>query len=74
MAGGGGSSTSVKKGDVNGDGEITIDDLAKIKLHLIDKEVLTGRNFKAADINNDGEITIDDLAKIRLHLIGLIKL
>jgi len=58
-------------GDVDKDGEITINDLAKIKLHLIKKVILTDADdLKAADIDKDGKITINDLAKIKLMLIG----
>ena len=46
-------------------------DLAKIKLHLIDKEILTGINLIAADVNKDGEVNINDLAIMKLVIIGL---
>ena len=55
--------------DVDGNGEVTVTDLAKIKLHLIEKELLTGNAFKAADIKNDNQITITDLAQLKLMLI-----
>ncbi len=70
----GGSSTSVKKGDVNFDGKITLEDLARIKMHLIDKEVLTGNSFKAGDVNSDGRITLEDSARVKMHLIGLLEI
>ena len=59
------------KGDTDGDGEITINDLAQIKLHLIGLRLLEGIDKIAADIDEDGEITINDLAKIKLILLGL---
>lgn len=71
---GGGSSTSVKKGDVNGDGRITLEDLARMKMHLIDKELLTGNSYTAGDINSDGRITLEDLARVKMHLIGLLEI
>lgn len=58
-------------GDINGDKEVTIDDLAEIKLHLIDYKKLEGIKLKAADIDYDGEITINDVACIKLVIIGL---
>ncbi len=60
-------------GDVDGDKEMTVNDLAKIKLHLIEKEILTDAYaIKSADIDKDGEITANDLARLKLHLIGLL--
>lgn len=65
--------TLVVTGDINGDGEITVTDLAQLKLHYIEKELLTGANLKAADMNDDNEISITDLAQIKLILIDLAK-
>jgi len=62
--------TLIVAGDINGDGNITTTDLAKIKLHYIEKELLTGTELKAADMNYDGEITITDIAQIKSILIG----
>ncbi len=61
-------------GDIDGNGKIGPTDLAKLKLHLIGKENLTGRALKAADINKDGRITATDLAQLKLVLIGKIEL
>lgn len=62
--------TLVVTGDIDGNGEITITDLAKLKLHYIEKELLSGANLKAADMNYDNEITITDLAQLKLILIA----
>lgn len=59
------------KGDVNGDGKITQDDLRLVQLHLLGCVELAGDALVAADTNNDGEITIADLANINMHLIGV---
>ena len=59
------------KGDTDGDGEITINDLAQIKLHLIDIRLLEGIDRIAADLDEDGEITINDLAQIKLIILGI---
>lgn len=59
-------------GDIDLDGEITVNDLAKLKLHLIEKEILTNKSLELADIDQDNEITINDLARLKLMLIGLI--
>ncbi len=65
------------KGDVDGDGEITIRDAGLLRLHLADK--LTGKNaltatqLKAADMDGDGEITVRDVGFLRLRLADKIK-
>ncbi len=63
---------TIKKGDVNGDGVITLSDLAAVRVHLLELALLTGDKFTAGDINSDGAITLSDLAAVRLHLLGLI--
>lgn len=63
--------TTVIRGDTNGDGSITIRDLANVRLHLLGLLTLTDNNLSGADTNNDGSVTIRDLANIRLHLLGL---
>jgi len=60
----------VRRGDTNGDGQITLSDLANIRLHLLGKFSLTGDRATGADTNSDGQITLSDLANIRLHLLG----
>lgn len=62
--------SQVRKGDTNGDGQIKLDDLANIRLHLLGKFTLSGDNAVGADTNGDGQIRLDDLANIRLHLLG----
>ncbi len=57
-------------GDIDGDGKIGIDDIAKAKLHYIDKEFLTGIQLKATDADTDNSITINDIAQMKLTYIG----
>ncbi len=66
--------TLVVTGDINKTSEITIDDVAQMKLHLIGKELLEGIELKAADIDDDKEITINDLAQMKLVLINLLEI
>ena len=58
-------------GDIDGDGEITINDIALMKLHLVGISELEGDSLKAADINGNGEIDISDMAVLKLILLGL---
>lgn len=66
--------TLIVVGDIDSDGEITINDMAELKLHIIEKQLLEGIKLKAADIDNDDESTINDLAQMKLILIDLLKL
>lgn len=58
-------------GDVNGDGQISITDMTKIKKHIIQKEILQGVYEKAGNIDNDSKIGVTDLAKMKKVLVGL---
>lgn len=64
--------TLIVIGDIDKDTKITINDLAKLKLHLIKSATLTGIELKAAYIDNDDEVTINDLGQLKLILIGLL--
>lgn len=63
--------TLIVIGDSDGDGEITVNDMAELKLHLIEKQLLKGIQLRAADVDQDGEVTINDLAQMKLILIDL---
>lgn len=54
----------VVKGDVSGDGNISITDLVKVKRHLSEDEELTGVYKIAGSINDTGNIEQSDLEKI----------
>ena len=64
----------VKLGDIDLDGQITVNDLAKLKLHYIKYDVLEGEKLKAADVDKDGKITINDIARLKLAIIKLLVL
>lgn len=61
--------TIIIYGDNNGDGKITILDLANVQKHLLKKSILTGAALKATDVNKDGTITILDLALFQKQLL-----
>ena len=63
-------SSEIKKGDVNGDGKISISDIGNIRLHLLGKYTIDKEKFAGADVNGDGKISISDIGNIRLHLLG----
>lgn len=58
------------KGDVNGDGKVTIMDAVKIAKYVIGCETLTDVQKQAADFNGDGKVTIMDAQKIALFVVG----
>lgn len=68
------SSPGLVLGDADFDGQITIVDLAAVKLHLLGIRPLSGDSLSAADVNRDGIIDIVDLAGIKLHLLGIRKI
>ncbi|MGN0493954.1 MAG: dockerin type I domain-containing protein [Acutalibacteraceae bacterium] len=65
---------TVMCGDTNGDGKITLIDLANVQRHLLGIITLTGDRFTGADTNKDGKISLIDLANIQRHLLGIISL
>jgi len=65
-----GSYTVLIYGDVNGDGAVQINDLIKVRNHLVGSGTLTGLSLSAADANRDGSVMINDLIKLRNHIAG----
>ena len=63
-----------KKGDVSGDGQVTVKDFAEIRMHLLGVKTLTGEDLAAADVNSDNSVTVKDFAMVRMYLLGLISL
>ena len=63
--------TQVVYGDVDGDGDINVSDLAAMKQHLLKSSELTG-TFKAAGaIYQNDIISISDLIAIKKHILGI---
>ena len=60
----------VVPGDIDGNGDITLNDLAKACLHVIEKEILNGAYKEAANVDYSGNVTLNDLAVLQLILIG----
>lgn len=61
----------VMRGDVNGDGEITMMDVRVLRQYLADMIELTETQKKAADVNGDGEITMMDVRWLRQYLADM---
>lgn len=66
-----GTFTVVKLGDVNGDGEVDVIDLALIKRQLIGTNSLKEVYYEAAKLKGGTEeVDVIDLALIKRHLVG----
>ena len=64
----------VVSGDINGDGKISLADLALVKSNLLGRNNFDDTNKQAADINKDGKVSLADLALIKSHLLGINKI
>ncbi|SFC59858.1 dockerin type I domain-containing protein [Ruminococcus albus] len=62
--------TAITKGDVNGDGSITITDITKAAAHAKGKKLLSAEELKRADINGDGVVNVSDITRIAAHVKG----
>ena len=60
----------MKKGDVNGDGKVTLVDLVAVKRHILKIETLKNKKKEAADVDANDQITLTDYAKIKRHILG----
>ena len=58
------------KGDINGDGEVKLQDFVLVQSHILGKSALAGVRFYAADINNDNAINLKDFVLIQSHILG----
>ncbi|MGB4984980.1 MAG: SH3 domain-containing protein [Erysipelotrichaceae bacterium] len=58
------------KGDVSGDGVVTILDLLKVQKHLLKAAILNDGYFMGGDTNLDYGVTILDLLRIQKYLLG----
>ena len=63
---------SIKKGDVNGDGEVNISDATDIQRYAAKLTVLSGSSLKAADVNGDGTVNINDSTVIQKYVAKII--
>ena len=65
--------TIIVSGDINGDGDIKINDLARAQKVFLSMVSLNSVQNEAIDLNNNNRFDINDLAKIQKMYIGLIK-
>ena len=60
-------------GDVNGDGNVNLTDLVKVKSHLIGKEILEKEKGIAADVDANGRVTSTDILNLKRLLVRIIE-
>ena len=63
-----GEATAVMKGDVTGDGKITVSDVTFIRGYLKKTRTLNERQMEAAKVTKDDNITIADVTFIRRYI------
>ncbi len=61
---------ALPKGDVNGDGKVTVSDFNLIRKHILET-VLSSDSLKRADVNGDGKVSVSDFNLIRKIILGL---
>ena len=64
----------VVRGDIDGNGKITVTDLSMLNQAIVKRVTLTGVKEEAADINYDGKITVTDLSMMNQNIVGKITL
>ena len=62
--------TVILYGDVNGDGNLRMSDMIKVRNHILGTGTLKGAQLAAADCNHDGNIRMSDMIKIRNEILG----
>lgn len=61
----------IVKGDINGDGSITIADLVRLNRHILGISALSDVQQTAADVNLNGSVNIQDLVLMNRHILGI---
>lgn len=64
-------SGEVIRGDISGDGLITIVDLVRLNRHILNVSTLSGVQLEAADVNGNGSVNIQDLVLLNRHILGI---
>jgi hypothetical protein len=59
------------RGDANGDGKITIDDVTTVVNHVLNVKTIDSDKIDNADATGDGKITIDDITAIVNHVLNV---
>lgn len=68
-----GGSSSLKNGDVNGDGKIDVKDSLMVMNYTSGKQKLSSAQKKRADVTGDGTVDVKDSLRIMQYVSGKIK-
>lgn len=63
--------TAIVKGDINGDGKITITDVVRCNLYNVNIKVPNEIEKIAADVSGDGKISITDVVRLKLASVNI---
>lgn len=62
------------RGDIDGDGDLTLADVVKILRHIVGLDVITDADsLAAADVNRDGSVTTADVVRLARYIADLEK-
>ncbi|MBQ8085125.1 MAG: cadherin-like beta sandwich domain-containing protein, partial [Lachnospiraceae bacterium] len=59
------------KGDINGDGKISVLDIVKIQRLIVGLDSLDSAMTSACDLNGDGKVSVIDIFKLQRHIVGI---
>jgi len=63
--------TNTTKGDVNGDGQVTVVDALFVAQYTVGLRTLNSQQLAAADVNGGGQVTVVDALFIAQYTVGL---
>ena len=63
-----------RPGDADANGKVDMNDIIKIKRHLINVQKLTDYDLEVADVDGNEGLNVLDITRIKQHLIGINKL
>lgn len=63
---------TTKKGDVDGDGEVTVDDATAIQKYAVEFLEFDSEQIAAADVDGDGKVSIGDVTIIQKYIADII--
>ncbi|MEG0377971.1 MAG: Ig-like domain-containing protein, partial [Eubacterium sp.] len=62
--------TVIVKGDINGDGKVSAQDIRSTQNHILSKTELSDCYLKAADTNADSKVSAQDIRTVQNHILG----